>query len=691
MRLSPVFLVALVTASPLLLAKPISAEALTQQHKSAQAVPDSSATPPSTPSNNGVPSSTETTPVQPSSGETTTPAQPSGETQPTQTPTESAPTAPAASSEETQVLVGEVLVTTPTGAALPPDVEKQVYDVISTKPGRPTTRTKLQADINAVFATGYFSNVQATPEDTEIGVRVTFLVSPNPILKSVSTEGATVIEDGVVDRIFADQINKVTNLGQVQKGVKELETYYKDKGYVLAQVVDVKSQPDGTLILVVAEGVVEDIKVGFLNEEGKTTDKDEAPNKGYTRDFIITRELSLKPGDVFNKNAVQADLQKVFGLGIFDDVNLALNPGTDPKKVVVTVNVKERNTGSIAAGAGISSATGLFGTVSFQQQNFGGNNQKLGLDIQVGEREVLFDISFTDPWIGGDPLRTSYTINLFNRRLFSYVFDSFGDKPVGVGSSNVTARENRLGGGISFSRPLSKNATASLGFRYERVTITDDGSTIQPFDNAGNQTTIDPSGKDDLFLFQIAAAQDLRNDPLKPTSGSVIRVANEVALPFGNGSIFFNRIRASYSTYIPVKFTNFAEGAQALAFNIQAGTILGTVPPYEAFRIGGSNSVRGWDEGRIGSGRSFAIVSAEYRFPVFSILSGVLFAEYGTDLGSGSSVSGNPAGTRGKPGSGGGYGVGVRVQSPLGSIRIDYGIATDGSGTQFSFGLGEKF
>jgi outer membrane protein insertion porin family len=170
----------------------------------------------------------------------------------------------------------------------------------------------------------------------------------------------------------------------------------------------------------------------------------------------------------------------------------------------------------------------------------------------------------------------------------------------------------------------------------------------------------------------------------------VIRLATEQSVPLGNGAIFFNRLRASYSFYVPVSLLNFAEGPQAFAVNVQGGTVIGTLPPYEAFRIGGSNSVRGWDEGRIGTGRSFALISAEYRFPVFNILGGVLFADYGTDLGSGSSVPGDPAAVRGKPGSGGGYGVGLRIQSPLGAIRIDYGLGTNG-GTQFSFGIGEKF
>lgn len=674
MRINLVVPIAMLVPNVLLFGTPMQAQLVSPQPAIAQATPQPPVAP-ATPPKPTTPPTEPATPPKPPEPVTPVPVTP---------PTE--PATPTVTNEP-QVLVGEVVVkTAPDQPQLPPEIEKQVYDAISTRPGRTTTRTQLQADINAVFATGYFSNVQAEPEDTDIGVRVTFFVMPNPVLKAVNTQGTKVLESGAIDRIFGSQIGKVTNLKELQAGVKALEKYYQDNGYALAQIVDIKAQPDGTVTLIVAEGEVEAIKVAYLNEEGKTVDKDGKPIGGTTRDFIITRELTLKPGDVFNKTKVQSDLQKVFGLGLFDDVNLSLAPGTDPQKVVVTVNVKERNTGSIAVGAGLSSSTGLFGTVSFQQQNLGGNNQKLGLDIQVGERELLFDLNFTDPWLAGDPNRTSFTANIFSRSLFSYVFDS----PVGVGVNNDTARINRLGLGFSFSRPLEPGVTASLGARFERVSVNDANNNITPLDIQGNQLTIDPSGRDDLLFLQFAYARDGRNDPIKPTSGSVFRIAAEQSIPFGNGSIFLSRLRASYSFYLPVQFLNFSEGAQALAFNFQAGTVLGTLPPYEAFQIGGSNSVRGWDEGKIGSGRSFGLVSAEYRFPVFSIVGGVLFFDYGTDFGTGASVIGNPAGVRGKPGNGAGYGLGVRIQSPLGSIRVDYGLGSNGS-SQFSFGLGEKF
>lgn len=649
---------------------------------------------PSTPVPETTPTAPETTPTAPEAAPTA-PEAPTAPATPIPDPSTAAP------EEEPRVLVGEVVVEGAEGA-----IQEEVYRVIRTQPGRTTTRTLLQEDINAIFGTGYFSNVRAVPTDTPLGVRVTFEVQLNPVLQRVQLDGNTLLPEPVLADAFGGQYGKVLNLVELQEGIKKVNKWYQDNGYVLAQVVDSPQvSPEGVVTLQVAEGVVENIQVRFTNKDGEDQDDKGNPIRGRTRDFIVTREFQLKPGQIFNRTIVERDLQRVFGLGIFDDVKLSLSPGQDPRKVVVVANVVEKNSGSIAAGAGISSASGLFGTVSYQQQNLGGNNQKLGAEVQIGQRELLFDLNFTDPWIAGDPFRTSYTVNLFRRQTISLIFDG-GEPDINLPDGD-TPRVVRTGGGISFSRPLNGNPyvrsewAASLGLQYQRVRINDRDGDLSPFDELGNSLSFSGTGKDDLFTVQFGVVRDRRNDLLRPTAGSLLRIGTEQSIPIGTGNIFFNRLRGSYSFYVPTRILRLtracqdpksrpADCPQAFAFNIQGGTVLGDLPPYEAFALGGSNSVRGFDEGDLGSAKTFLQATVEYRFPVFSVISGALFVDAATDFGSGDDVIGNPAGVRGKPGQGIGYGLGLRIQSPLGPIRIDYGL-NDSGDSQFHFGIGERF
>jgi outer membrane protein insertion porin family len=620
---------------------------------------------------------------------------------------------------ETRVLVSEVEIK-PEKGEISEDIQNKVYEVIRTQAGQTTTRTQLQEDINAIFRTGFFSNVQAFPEDTPLGVRVTFVVDPNPVLTKVEIDAnpgtgvKSVLSSTTVDDIFRDQYGSILNLRDLQEGVKKLNKRYQDEGYVLANVIGApRISENGVVTLEVAEGVVESVKVKFRNKDGDDVNEKGEPIRGRTKEYIITRELELKPGTVFNRNIVQRDLQRVYGLGLFeppDNEPVSLDAGSDPSKVNVIVNVIERSSGSIAAGAGISSASGLFGTVSYQQQNLGGRNQKLGAEVQLGERELLFDLRFTDPWIAGDPYRTSFATNIFRRRSISLIYEGKDNSIETFDPGNRTnvdaqnrPRVTRLGGGVTFTRPFSPDPfkssewLASLGLQYQRVSARDADGNLRKegaiFDDNGNQLsatvplTYSSSGEDDLLLFKLGAQRDLRNNPLQPTKGSYLSFGVDQSVPIGSGSIFLTRLRGNYSYYIPVKFTGFGgKKSETLAFNIQGGTILGDLPPYEAFTLGGSNSVRGYDEGRLASGRSYVQASAEYRLPLFSVISGALFFDYGTDLGTSTAT----AKLLNKNGNGYGYGLGVRVQSPLGPIRLDYGITDEGD-SRINFGIGERF
>lgn len=223
------------------------------------------------------------------------------------------PTTPPTSSPnpettEARVLVSEVVVKTETGK-ITPELEAELYKVIRTQAGQTATRSQLQEDINAIVRTGFFSNVQALPEDTPLGVRVSFIVTPNPILSKVELETnpgtgvASVLPAETAQEIFSSQYGKILNLRELQEGIKQLTKRYQDQGYVLANLIGVpKISENGVVTLQIAEGVVENVKVKFRDKEGQEVNEKGEPIRGRTKDYIITREVELKPGQVFNRD-----------------------------------------------------------------------------------------------------------------------------------------------------------------------------------------------------------------------------------------------------------------------------------------------------------------------------------------------------------------------------------------------------
>ncbi|MCJ8283307.1 MAG: BamA/TamA family outer membrane protein, partial [Rivularia sp. ALOHA_DT_140] len=409
------------------------------------------------------------------------------------------------------------------------NLEKIVSQTIKIQAGKTITRAQLQQDINAIFATGYFANVRAVPEETNVGVKIKFVVEPNPVLRALKVENNQVLPQEVINRSFNKQYGQILNLKQFQAGIQKLNKWYQDNGYVLAQVIDSpKINSDGTVNLQVAEGVIEDIQIQFVNPEGEET-------KGKTQPYIITREMQLKPGEIFKRELAQKDLQRVFGLGIFQDINLKLNPATDPRKVVLVVNVTEGRNFSVSPGGGYSSKSGLFANTSFNLRNLNGRNQSLGADVELSQRDLGFDVNYTDPWIAGDPYRTSYNVNGFRKRTFSQIFDG-GETEVELANGD-RPQVLRTGGNISFHRNLSKKVfdksewVASAGLKSQRVAIRDSDGNINAKDELGNDLSFSGDGTDDLLTVPLRLVRDKRNNSLTPTQGSVLRLTTEQSIP----------------------------------------------------------------------------------------------------------------------------------------------------------------
>ncbi|GAB1542862.1 BamA/TamA family outer membrane protein [Scytonema sp. NUACC21] len=553
---------------------------------------------------------------------------------------------------------------------------------IKTQAGGETSQSQLQQDVEAILETGLFVNARVNSNTTPTGLNVVYLVQP-VVVRSIQLSGAKALTYQVAWERFQSQIGKAISPDGLKAVVEQINKWYGDNGYKIARVTSITPTPEGILTLNVGEGVVGSVQIRFVNDEGKTVDDKGKPVTGRTKQDFLRQQLKLKSGQLFQESIVKEDLQQLYKTGLFESVNVALEG--DATKLDVIYQLKELGARSVNVGGNYSADQGIVGTLTYNDRNIGGSNDNLGVNVQVGRRDIQFETKFTSPYRETNPDRLGYSITTYRKRGLSDTFD--GDVKLADGDR---VREGRFGGSISFQRPIDDWDT-SLGFNYTRVSIRDREGSITPTDEQGNQLSFSGTGIDDLATVSFTATKDERDNPLNPTNGSILKLSTEQSVPLGNGAISMNRIRANYSQFVPFQLFE-SKKPQVFALNLQAGTVIGDLPPYESFNLGGPNSVRGYDGGDIGSGRTYVLASAEYRFPipVLDALGGVVFADFASDLGSGDTILDNPAGVRNKPGTGFGYGAGLRFDSPLGLIRADFGMNDQGE-SRLHFGIGQRF
>lgn len=618
---------------------------------------------------------------------------PSVSTTPTDSTPAPAPTQPA----PVQPTATPVQPATPSGVAVlatdiqvvggTPELQQIVRNTVATKPGQQISNTQLQQDVAKILDTGLFANASVSTQPNPPGVTVVFQVEPI-VVRSLQLSGAQALTPEVANQLFKPQLGVPVNPTEITQAVQRVNEWYSQNGYVLARVLAVQPTRDGILNVSVAEGVVRSVRVRFLSPEGKTVDEKGQPIRFRTQPDFVRRQIKLQPGQVFQTQAAREDLGRIASLGVFETANVSFEG--DARQADVIYNVVEGKTRGFNFGAGYNDDLGLYGTVNYQDSNFGGLGQKLSANVQVGTQDTQFDARFRSPYRETEPNIPGYGAYIFRRQGLSRVFDDEIKLPNG---SRV--RERRIGGGINLDYPVfGPTWNNSLGLNYTNVSTRDKDGDIFKEDEEGNPLTLSGKGIDDLYSLSFTATKDRRDNPTNPGSGSVLNLSTEQFLPIGRGEVLGNRLTANYAQYIPVDLFKSAEAEQQFpeifAFNVQGGTVIGDLPPYDAFVLGGPNSVRGWDTGDIASSRSYFLLSTEYRFPIYRFIGGVVFADFATDLGSQDSVLGDPGGDRDKPGSGFGGGVGLRVNSPIGIIRADFGISNRGD-TRFQFGFGQKF
>ena len=674
-------------------------------------------------------------------------------------PTQAAPVAEPAAKSEPKVLIAEVAIE---GLQDHPERERlelAAYAAMAATPGSRVTRNELQTDLSAIYASGWFSDVRIQPVDGPLGVRLVVVVVANPVLQQIKLDPADLkLPEQVVKDTFAADYGKTLNLNTLQTRMQELQRWYADQGYSLARITGPsRVSPEGVVELLVRQGTVEGVEVQFLNKEGSATNDKGEPIRGKTKPWVVTREVSLRPGQVFNRRELEEDIKRIYGTGLFSDVKVTLKPvPAEPGKVVILLGIVEQSSGSLSGGLGYSQSQGAFGQIQLNDSNMFGRAWDVGTNISYGQYGGLGDVTFTDPWIKDNKYRTSFRARVFFSREVPQVFQNENNTPSPPGSAKgadfdvvtqpgtvnnintditdgvATSGDNvalqRIGASVQFVRPLNggnpfKKAPWNLilAFGAQEVTPMDfsgskysqgvlgASSTPTSIPNsqliclAYSRSSTNCASENQLVSFRVGATYSTLNDPRNPTKGNFLSLGTEQFISVGENSPTFNRVRGSFTHYIPVEWLKLFKGCrpkpgetkdckQALAFQVSAGTMVGSdIPPYEAFCLGGGNSVRGYYDCDLGVGKSFAEATIEYRFPIFSIISGEIFFDAGTTFGTQADIPGNPGGLLGKKGEGYSPGVGLIVTTPVGPLRLEVATQDFSSDWRFNLGVGWKF
>ena len=546
--------------------------------------------------------------------------------------------------------------------------EAEIAAALKTKPGMQFTEAGLSEDLSAIYDLGWFYDLRPEFKTVPEGVQVIYHVMENPVYQKTDVEGNTVLNKQRVASFFDLEQGKIANLKNINKCVQKLEEEYRSNGYILARVTDVHMEKDGTLKVAVNEGVVEGFKV-----KGNVK----------TKDYVVTREMKLKKGEPFNAKAARRSMQRVYNLGYFEDVNIKLNPGREPNGVEVEISVVEMNTGTFGIGAGYSNADGFVGMVSIGDKNFRGIGDKINLRWEFGgEDNKNYDFSYTRPWL--DDKETSATINLYD------ITNEYADYNID-GDEIARYDKKRRGQEITFSRRTHNEFVSN----YITIKNRDDiykgpadgyeDDVNQYYEKKFEQSlhfkkewmpqTPEERRKENFGVTRsitFGRVYDSRDNVYDPHEGKRIGYSVEWAGGMG-GDFDFTKWTADWRYYFR------AGGESVWALNLGAGYASGDMPLSQRFTMGGSDTLRGYEDDQF-RGNSMLKATLEYRFPIVKKVQGVLFTDNGYawdkrhedefDMG----LLKNS------------YGVGLRINSPLGPVKLDYGYGEDGGKFHFSFG-----
>lgn len=551
--------------------------------------------------------------------------------------------------------------------------------------GRLDTR-RLDDDIQKVkeyYQDHGFADVQVTdvkidridPKNVDIDIYIN--EGPQYHVGTLTVEGLQVVQEGNFRKVLKVTEGKIFSPQGLKKDIKSVEDAYGVAGYADAKV-NVETQPGGPAIVNLHYKIEEGIQsyVERINISGNTR----------TKDKVIRRELVLAPGDVFDTVRVDISKKRLEGLQFFERVDTYASDTLIPGRKDLNVVVTEKRTGALNFGLGFSSTDGLVGFGELSQGNFDitnwktftGGGQKFRLRVQLGTQRKDVLLSLTEPYFLDQRLTVGGQAFYDDSQFYSDVYS-----------------QQTYGFDIFLRKPITNFLAVKLDYQLQDVDIYNI-STTDPLitSQAGSQLE---------SRVTLSFTYDTRDSAFLTRKGTRIDVSGYVAGGPLGGDVSLAGFDLEVAQYFHFPFdTILLLDGEIAGLGLFNGD--NNVPLWDRLYLGGANNLRGFKfrdvgpkdaEGDAIGGNSLLRYTIEYTIP---IVERVRFAVF-YDGGFVNAGSFNYSPKKTANGSGGfnqDVGAGIRLDLPIGPIRIDYGwpVQEDrfsSKSGQFQFSVGYQF
>ena len=508
-----------------------------------------------------------------------------------------------------------------------------------------------------------------TPKGPMI-ITIVIVEGPQYHVRKLTISGFEHSTDARIRAFLKMKEGSVYSPKQLRDDAKAVADAYGSGGYV-DLVITPEGTPAGPALIDVHYTIEEGTRsfVNRVNIEGNTR----------TKDKVIRREVLVAPGDVFNTVRVDTTKKRLENLGYFAKVETYPEDTDIPGRKDLTILVQEKRTGSLSFGGGFSTVDKLVGFAELTQGNFDlfnwpsftGGGQKFRLRLQYGTERKDFILTIAEPYF-------------LDRRL-SLSGSAFYNE-----ANYLSSQYDQRNYGVTFElrKPINAYMYGTLGYTLQDIDIFNVDPSSSEFIQSQAGTTVESK------LFS-SLVYDSRDNPLLSRRGQRVTFSPAITGGFlgGDTQIYGIDLEGSQYFHLPLDTILLINGEIATVSQWGAGS---EVPIYERLFLGGSNNLRGFPFREVGpkdengepkGGQSMARATFEWTFPIIEKARGALFYDMGFVNSDAWSFGFNNMASD--------VGVGLRLDLPIGPLRLDYGfpVMRDGynGGGHFNFNVGYQF